>query len=184
MTRKLLLAVALSAMTSTLALSAAQAGEQYVDESGFALSGYDPVAYFEMKQVPVGEKQSEAVPGKADITAEYNGATWAFASQAHREKFLADPAKYAPAFDGHCAYGIAQGGKVPGNPNLWRIVDGKLYLNITPTVVGFWESDIPGNLSKAENNWSSKESAPASTKSWKAIDDNKSTYTMSAPIKN
>ncbi|MGD1877838.1 MAG: YHS domain-containing (seleno)protein [Kiloniellaceae bacterium] len=184
MMRKLLLASALAFSTSVLSVGAAQAGDQYVDESGFALSGYDPVAYFEMKQVPVGQQQAEAVPGKADITAEYNGAEWAFASEAHRDKFLADPAKYAPAYDGHCAYGIAQGGKVPGNPNLWRIVDGKLYLNITPTVVGFWESDIDGNLTKAENNWTAKESAPASSKSWKAIDDNKGTYTVSAPIKN
>jgi YHS domain-containing protein len=178
--RRLLLASALSVLT----LGAAQAGDQYVDESGFALSGYDPVAYFDLTQVPVGGKQPEAVPGKAAITAEYNGATWAFASAANRDKFLADPAKYAPAYDGHCAYGLAQGGKVPGNPNLWRIVDGKLYLNITPTIVGFWESDIPGNLTKAESNWPAKEAEAASDKSWKAIDDNKGTYTVSAPLKN
>jgi YHS domain-containing protein len=180
MMRRLLLASALSVLT----LGAAQAGDQYVDESGFALSGYDPVAYFDLTQVPVGGKQPEAVPGKAAITAEYNGATWAFASAANRDKFLADPAKYAPAYDGHCAYGLAQGGKVPGNPNLWRIVDGKLYLNITPTIVGFWESDIPGNLTKAESNWPAKEAEAASDKSWKAIDDNKGTYTVSAPLKN
>ena len=179
MTRTFLLATAFS----LLAAGAAQAGEQYVDESGFALSGYDPVAFFELKQSPLGEKQPAAVPGKADITADYNGATWAFASEAHRETFLADPAKYVPAYDGHCAYGIAQGGKVPGNPNLWRIVDGKLYLNITPAVVGFWESDIPGNLTKAESNWEAKESAPASTKSWMAIDDNKATIKSEAPIR-
>lgn len=176
--RSVFLASALTIFT----LGAAEAGEQYVDESGYALSGYDPVAYFDLKQVPVGTKQPEAVPGKASITAEYNGATWAFASEANREKFLADPARYAPAYDGHCAYGIAQGGKVPGNPNLWRIVDGKLYLNITPTVVGFWEADIPGNLSKAENNWPAKEDDGASTKSWKAIADNQGTYTVSAPV--
>jgi len=178
--RRLLLASAFSLIT----LGAAQAGEQYVDESGFALGGYDAVAYFDLKQAPVGSHQPAAVPGKANITVEYNGAMWAFASEANRTKFLADPAKYAPAYDGHCAYGIAQGGKVPGNPNLWRIVDGKLYLNITPTVVGFWESDIPGNLTKAESNWPAKESEAASTQSWKAIDDNKGTYTASAPIAN
>ena len=180
MMRRLLLASAFSVLT----LGAAQAGDQYVDESGFALSGYDPVAYFDLTQVPVGGRQPEAVPGKAAITAEHNGATWAFASAANRDRFLADPAKYAPAYDGHCAYGIAQGGKVPGNPNLWRIVDDKLYLNITPTVVGFWESDISGNLSKAQSNWSAKEAEAASDKSWKAIDDNKGTYTVSAPVKN
>lgn len=180
MMRKLLLASAFSVLT----LGAAQAGEQYVDETGYALSGYDPVAYFDLKQNPLGERQPEAVPGKAGITAEYNGATWAFASQENREKFLANPEKYAPGYDGHCAYGIAQGGKVPGNPNLWRIVDGKLYLNITPTVVGFWEKDIEGSLDQAEANWQSKESEPASTKSWKAINDNDGTYSVDAPISN
>ncbi|MGF1594130.1 MAG: YHS domain-containing (seleno)protein [Kiloniellaceae bacterium] len=184
MTRKVLLASALSVMASLAMLTGAQAGEQYVDESGFAVGGYDPVAYFDLTQAPLGERQPAAVPGKASITTDHNGATWAFASEANREKFLADPAKYTPAYDGHCAYGIAQGGKVPGNPNLWRIVDGKLYLNITPTVVGFWESDIPGNLTQAESKWPAKESEPASAKSWKAIDDNKGTYTVSAPLAN
>lgn len=178
--RKILLASAFSLMAAT----AVQAGEQYVDSSGFAIGGYDPVAYFDLDQMPVGKKQQEAIPGHANITAEYNGATWAFSSEENRAKFLANPAKYAPAYDGHCAFGIAQGGKVPGNPNLWRIVDGKLYLNITPTVVGFWEQDINGNLTKSETNWQSAESKPASDKGWKAIADNDGTYTVSAPLQN
>lgn len=184
MKRKLLPRLLLASALSLVSLGVAQAGPQYVDESGFAVSGYDPVAFFELKQAPLGEKQPEAVPGKASITADYNGATWAFASEANRDKFVADPAKYAPAYDGHCAYGISQGGKVPANPNLWRIVDGKLYLNITPTVVGFFESDLPGSLTKAEANWPEKESLPASPKSWKAISDNDGTYSVSAPVDN
>ncbi|MEO0634941.1 MAG: hypothetical protein AAFY52_12600, partial [Pseudomonadota bacterium] len=55
-----------------------------------------------------------------------------------------------------------KGGKVPANPNLWRIVDGKLYLNITKNVVGFWEEDIPGNLELSEGNWVSLDAKPAS----------------------
>jgi YHS domain-containing protein len=161
---------------------AAHAGPQYVDESKFAISGYDAVAYHELEQAPVGQPQPEAVPGRADITAAYNGATWAFASEENRDKFLADPAKYAPEYDGHCAYGVAQGGKVPGNPNLWRIVDDKLYLNINPAVVGFWEADVPGQIGTAESNWSGLESQDASSKSWKAIKANDSTYTKVAPI--
>ncbi|MEM1374729.1 MAG: YHS domain-containing (seleno)protein [Pseudomonadota bacterium] len=129
------------------------AGPQYVDDTGFAVSGYDVVAYFSLDQVAVGESQPDGVPGRADITAEHNGATFAFASEANRDAFLADPERYTPAFDGHCAYGVAQGGKVPANPNLWRIVDGQLYLNITRNVVGFWEEDIPGNITLAGGNW-------------------------------
>ncbi len=160
---------------------AAQAGPQYVDESNFAVSGYDVVAYQSLEQMPVGQTQPEAVPGNASITAEYNGATWAFSSEENRDKFVANPEAYAPQYDGHCAYGVAQGGKVPGNPNLWRIVDGKLYLNITPNVVGFWEEDISGQISTAEGNWTSLEAKAASAKSWKAIDANSGTYSTDAP---
>ncbi len=142
--------------------TAAFAGEQYIDETGFAVSGYDVVAYRSLTQSPVGSAQPEGIPGRADITAEYNGAKFAFSSEENRATFLADPAKYAPQYDGHCAYGVAKGGKVPGNPNLWRIVDDKLYLNITPNVVGFWEEDIPGNLTLSEGNWVSLDPQEAS----------------------
>ncbi|MGX1307980.1 YHS domain-containing protein [Amorphus suaedae] len=155
---------------------AALAGEQYVDKTGFAASGYDVVAYFELPQAPPGAPQPPAVPGRKDITASYNGATFAFASEAHRDAFLADPARYAPAYDGHCAYGVAQGGKVPGNPNLWRIVDGRLYLNITPNVVTFWEEDIPGNITTAEKNWSGIEGEAASANPVPKLD------TKAAPV--
>ncbi|MEO0765733.1 MAG: YHS domain-containing (seleno)protein [Pseudomonadota bacterium] len=155
------LAIAGAASALTLATSAF-AGPQYLDETGYAVSGYDVVAYFDLEQAPVGQSQPAGVPGKASITAEYNGATFAFSTEANRDAFVADPAKYAPQYDGHCAYGVAKGGKVPGNPNLWRIVDGKLFLNINPAVVGFWEEDIPGNLELSEGNWVSLDAKPAS----------------------
>ena len=138
------------------------AGPQFVDETGYAVSGYDVVAYRSLNQAAVGEQQPAGVPGRADITAEYNGATFAFSSAENRAKFLENPAYFAPQYDGHCAYGVSKGGKVPGNPNLWRIVDDRLYLNITKNVVGFWEEDIPGNINLAEGNWPGIESGEAS----------------------
>ncbi len=150
-------AAALTMATSALA------GDQYIDKTGYAVSGYDVVAYFDLAQAPVGQAQPAAVPGDKDITVEYNGATFAFSSEANKAKFAANPDAYVPQYDGHCAYGVSKGGKVPGNPNLWRIVDNKLYLNITKNVVGFWEEDIPGNLTLAENNWVSIEGNAAST---------------------
>jgi YHS domain-containing protein len=144
-------------------VSAAAAGEQYVDSTGFAVSGYDVVSYFDLPQSQVGQPQQSPLPGNAAITAQYNGAIFAFATEANRDRFAANPAAYVPQYDGHCAYGVAQGGKVPGNPTLWRIVDGELYLNITRDVVGLWERDIPGNLSLSEGNWGGLESAGAST---------------------
>ncbi|MEM1344491.1 MAG: YHS domain-containing (seleno)protein [Pseudomonadota bacterium] len=173
------------ALGTTFALlfaSTALAGPQYVDESGFAVSGYDVVAYHALEQNALGTGQPEAVPGSTEFTAEHNGATWAFASAENRDRFLAEPDKYAPAYDGHCAYGVAKGGKVPANPNLWRIVDGVLYLNINPAVVSFWEEDIPGYIETSEQNWTGVETEPASERSWKSIKTNDDTYTASAPI--
>jgi YHS domain-containing protein len=144
-------------------IGSAFAGDQYVDKTGLAVSGYDVVSYFDLPQSRIGQVQQSPLPGSAAITAEYNGATFAFSTEANRDKFLANPAAFVPQYDGHCAYGVAKGGKVPGNPTLWRIVDGKLYLNITKNVVGFWEEDIPGNLKKSEKNWGGLESAAAST---------------------
>ncbi|CUJ85181.1 YHS domain protein [Ruegeria denitrificans] len=144
------------AMTFVTALTLAMpafAGDQYVDGTGYAVSGYDVVAYRSLDQVPAGQAQPKAVRGHSNFTAEYNGATWAFSTEENRDKFLKNPAYYVPAYDGHCAYGVSRGGKVPANPNLWRIVDDKLYLNITDVVVGFFEEDIPGNINLAEGNW-------------------------------
>lgn len=165
-----------AAATALSFASQAFAGEQYVDNTGFAASGYDVVAYFDLPQSAVGSAQPKAVPGNAAITAEYNGATFAFSSEANRDTFLANPAQFAPQYDGHCAYGVSKGGKVPGNPYLWRIVDNKLYLNITKNVVGFWEEDIPGNISLAENNWANLEPAPGSDRPIPQ-------FTSAAPVK-
>jgi YHS domain-containing protein len=128
------------------------AGPQYIDGTGFAISGYDAVTYFN------GGPQ----PGKKDFTTTYNGAKFAFATAANLATFQAAPGKYVPAYDGHCAFGVAQGGKVPGNPKLWKIVDGKLYLNITKSVQEDWEADIPGNLKKSSSNWKKLASKKAS----------------------
>jgi YHS domain-containing protein len=157
----------MAAIAAVTIATSAFAGEQYVDPTGFAVSGYDVVSYFDLEQSPVGAPQPAAVPGSKAYISDYNGATFAFSSAENKARFDADPAAFVPQYDGHCAYGVSKGGKVPGNPNLWRIVDGKLYLNITPNVVGFWEEDIPGNLSLAENNWVSIE--PEASASGKEI---------------
>ena len=153
------------AVASALGLAtSALAGGQYVDSTGFAVSGYDVVAYRSLPQSSVGEPQSAAIPGRTSITAEYNGAVFAFSTEENRDRFLTDPAFFVPRYDGHCAYGVSKGGKVPGNPDLWRIVDDRLYLNITEKVVEFWEEDIAGHIELADGNWVDIEANAASTR--------------------
>jgi hypothetical protein len=113
-------------------------------ERGVAIRGTDPVAYF---------TESRAVAGDPAITAEWGGATWRFASAANRDRFLADPAAVAPQYGGYCAWAVANGYTAETDPEAWRIVGGKLYLNYSKDVQADWETDIPGNIAKADTNW-------------------------------
>ncbi|WP_428423053.1 YHS domain-containing (seleno)protein [Methylibium sp.] len=140
--RHLLLAVA-----ATLApLAALAAGPANLDARGVAIHGHDPVAYF---------VESKAVMGKAEYSAIAGAATYWFASEANQQLFKADPAKYEPQYGGYCAYGVAQGYKPDIDPTAFRIVDGKLYLNLSPAVQKRWQADIPGFIDRASQNWTS-----------------------------
>jgi len=113
-------------------------------EDGVAIKGTDPVAYF---------TDGRPVAGRRDITAEWGGATWRFASAANRERFLAEPERYVPQYGGFCAWAVAEGYKAPIDPRAWRIVDGRLYLNYNASIQRRWERDVPGNIARANRNW-------------------------------
>jgi len=40
-----------------------------------------------------------------------------------------------------------------GDPTVWKIVEGKLYLNCRQEIMRKWEQDIPGYIEKANKNW-------------------------------
>lgn len=113
-------------------------------EDGVAIRGADPVAYF---------TQGEAVIGSAEFEHEWNGATWQFASAEHRDLFASNPEEYAPQYGGYCAWAVSQGATASVEPEAWRIVDGKLYLNFDKRVQQRWEQDIEGNIALADENW-------------------------------
>jgi YHS domain-containing protein len=121
----------------------AQKAPVYSDSSG-AIRGYDPVAYF---------TQGRPVKGSPELTHQWKGATWRFASAENRERFAAAPEKYAPQYGGYCAYGVASGYAVKIEPDAWSVVDGKLYLNYDRSVQKSWQSDVPGYIRKADVNW-------------------------------
>lgn len=130
----------------------ALAGEQFVDGEGRPVGGYDVVSY---------HTQDAPVMGDPDIRADYNGVTWYFASEANRDAFLAHPQRYVPAYDGHCAWALADGRKVRTDPLAYRVVDGVLYMNFSPRIQRRWEADIPGYLEQSEAEWPGLEDEPA-----------------------
>ncbi|MEP6175542.1 MAG: YHS domain-containing (seleno)protein, partial [Parasphingorhabdus sp.] len=68
--------------------------------------------------------------------------------------FQTDPAKYAPQYGGYCAWAIgANDALAPGDPEVYKIVDGKLYLNFSEDVAKRWQVDIPGFIVKADKNY-------------------------------
>lgn len=134
-----------------LAASVANADEIYTT-NGIAINGYDAVAYF---------TDHKPVKGCEQFTATYKGATFEFASAAHRDAFASDPEHYAPQYGGYCAFGTAQGQKATTDPQAFTVVGNKLYLNYNDDVLKTWRGDIGGYVKKADANWDSVKMQPA-----------------------
>jgi len=144
-TRRSALTLALAAPAASLiGLQAmAQTPRVYAND-GIAIDGTDVVAYF---------TDGTPVAGASDITHDWNGATWRFATAANRDAFVANPAAYAPQYGGYCAYAVSEGYTASTVPEAWKIVDGKLYLNFSRRIQRRWERDIPGRIASGDANW-------------------------------
>jgi len=117
-------------------------GQSPVDDP--AIKGYDTVAYF---------NAGKALKGSESFTFLWHDMAWYFSSKENRDLFAAGPEKYAPQYDGYCAWALTEARKAKTDPEVWKIVDGKLYLNCSSTAYEKWIKDIPGNIKKADVNW-------------------------------
>ncbi len=109
-----------------------------------AIKGYDTVAYF---------TAGKALKGSEAFTFKWHTMTWYFSSKENRDLFAASPEKYAPQYDGWCAWAMTESRKAVTDPEVWKIVDGKLYLNCSQAAYEKWSRDIPGNIKKADAIW-------------------------------
>lgn len=139
-------AMLLIASVATAVASVTAGSEQSVNRTsaGVAIAGYDPVAYF---------VSGAAIEGSEQYRFVVAGTVYHFVSAANRDRFAADPEKFAPQYGGFCAYAVSRGYTAPIDPEAWKIVDGKLYLNYSKRVQRTWEEDVPGNIRKADANW-------------------------------
>lgn len=124
-------------------MSFAQKDSVYNNRSG-AIEGYDAVAYF---------NESKAVEGSENFTFEWNDTKWSFSSEENLAAFKENPEQYAPQFGGYCAYAVSQGYTYKSDPEAWKIVDGKLYLNYSKKIQAKWEKDQPNLIKQGETNW-------------------------------
>lgn len=139
-------AAALLLVAAAVALRAEPKRSINTARGELAVKGYDVVAY---------TTAAKALPGRPEFEYRWNGAVWRFVSAAHRDAFSRDPERYAPQFGGYCAWAVSRGYTADTDPEAWKIVDGRLYLNYSKRVQRMWEQDIPGNIEKAKANWPS-----------------------------
>lgn len=142
-------ALLLSALALLAPAAAVQAADEIFVTAEGAIRGYDAVAY---------HRDSRPVLGQAKFVHDWKGAQWHFASAENRDRFAADPERYAPAFGGYCAYGTSQGYKVSTQPEAFAVIDGRLYLNYNLPVQVTWNKDRAGYIAKAKSNWQTLES--------------------------
>ncbi|GAA0772932.1 YHS domain-containing protein [Roseibium denhamense] len=146
--------VAAAVVAGTLVSSAFAAGvDVNATVTGLALRGVDPVSYF---------TNGAPEDGDFSITSVHNGATYRFTSEDNKDLFEQNPEKYLPQYGGFCAFGTAMGVKVDGDPDLWKIVDGKLYLNLSESIQERWKKDTAGFIAKGDDQWTEIENVDPS----------------------
>lgn len=136
-----------------LALSAmAAAGDWNTNDAGVVLDGFDVVAY---------RSADRAIKGTPDNRSSHDGALFEFSSAANKVLFDADPAKYAPKYNGYCAFAMgAKNAKVPANPDSFKLYNGELLVFFNDLHEGQkFNTKLPWNdnelalAAKAEANW-------------------------------
>ena len=108
------------------------------------LFGHDVVAYFTLGRHALGTAQFKSV---------YEGVTFRFASAEHKALFDRDPKKYLPQYGGFCADGIVYAIPWGGDADVWRIIDGRLFIFGGQASKDAFELDLPRNLKLADAYW-------------------------------
>lgn len=133
-----------SGASSAFAYDTSSKADVNVDANGVILRNVDTTSYL-MRGAPAG--------GSAEFTVVHEGAIYRFASTGERNAFLASPGKFAPAFGGFCAMGAALGKKLDGDPKVYRLINGQLYVFVNEDAAAAWDKDPTGNFIKAYNKW-------------------------------
>jgi YHS domain-containing protein len=147
--RKALYSILALAMVAagTLASVHAQASKDV------AIGGYCPVAY---------SAAGMASKGDPKFTSVVEGRTYQLTNAMVKEMFDKEPAKFAPAFKGYCATGVAKGMKLEVDPTQYVIEGGKTYVFSSAEAKKMFEMDKAGTIKAANTNWAKVDKMPVS----------------------
>ena len=117
----------------------------------YALGGVDVVAYF--SQLRPG---SCAIKGKEDYQFNFRNATWLFSSADNLKAFQNNSSYYAPQYGGFWAWAAAEESKIDEAtvaPDVWNILNSKLYLNWSSVIQKLWVVDPSHFIKVADARW-------------------------------
>lgn len=115
-----------------------------VNGKGAAIDGYDTTAYW-----------SDGMPrhGLSTNLVNWRGADWHFTSAEDAQAFAASPQAFAPQFGGFCTRAMSFKKIVNGDPEVWRIYQGKLYLFARPVGGEKFDEGQDAMITKAQTYW-------------------------------
>ncbi len=122
----------------------ASASADTVAVSTTGVEGYDLVSY---------QNSKRPLRGNGHFLTVHEGVTYLFVNEANKAEFDRNPERYLPTYGGYCAFGVSVGKKFVGDPEVWRIVNGRLYLNLDENIQDQWLKDVPGRIETADANW-------------------------------
>ena len=141
----LVVALAGFVILAPLPIGAATTEWVVVDRNtGLAIGGVDPVAYFDGD----GPKL-----GRADLEFRHARAVWRFANEGNRAAFMANPEIYTPRFGGYDPVAIGRGVGATGNPMVWTIESRQLYLFYDTESLKAFRDDAERAIDTAERRW-------------------------------
>jgi len=112
--------------------------------SGFAIGGYDPVAY---------HTDLKPALGREGVEHRWGGAVWQFMSVGNRDVFAMHPDFYAPRFAGYDPVALSKGLTVRGHPAVWAMYKTRVYLFRDVESLRAWRRDREKTITMAQANW-------------------------------
>ena len=108
------------------------------------LNGHDPVSYF---------AAGKPMPGDPGFKTDFDGVTYHFLNEENRFTFMKNPLKYVPMFGGHCANSMVYAIPWGGDPETWKIIDGRLYIFAGVAARRHFMMDEEANVRLAQRYW-------------------------------
>jgi hypothetical protein len=112
--------------------------------TGLALYGFDPVGYF---------TEGKALRGRTDLEYSFVGATWRFRNEGNRAAFTTNPDVYMPCYGGYDPLSVARGLTIPGHPDLWVLLNSRIYLFADAASRNAFMGDPQGMVAAASAQW-------------------------------